>query len=387
VIEVPIVGGPVEIRGAIAIERTTGGVSPRRLGPEAWRQIPDDFMRAAVGQSAGIRLAFRTAASALELTVRATKMVASETVTMPPGVYDLVVDGRMVQQRESTVGSRLVFSFDRPAAYVVDGPAATLRFSDLSHRMKNIELWLPYTDEIELLSLRSDAPVAPPAPARGLRWLHHGSSISHGYRASHTTATWVVAAALAAGVELTNVAFSGNALLDPLTSRTMRDTPADAISLKLGINIVNGDMMRLRVFRTAVHGVLDTIREGHPTTPLLVISPIFCEPVEEVAGPTVQDPSRIEEWNIAGGSAQDVVEGRLSLHVIRNELDRIVRERSQIDHALFYLDGLSLYGPDDAKRMPLPDNLHPADDVQRLMAERFVEIVFGLGGPFRAGSS
>jgi len=32
VIEVPIVGGPVEIRGAIAIDCTTDGVLPRRLG-------------------------------------------------------------------------------------------------------------------------------------------------------------------------------------------------------------------------------------------------------------------------------------------------------------------------------------------------------------------
>ena len=54
----------------------------------------------------------------------------------------------------------------------------------------------------------------------------------------------------------------------------MRDTPADLISVKIGINLVNTDLMRVRAFGPAVHGFLDTIREGHPSTPLLVVSPI-----------------------------------------------------------------------------------------------------------------
>ena len=74
------------------------------------------------------------------------------------------------------------------------------------------------------------------------------------------------------GVELINLGLGGSALLDPFTARTMRDTPADLISVKIGINLVNADLMRLRAFIPAVHGFLDTIREGHPTTPLLVVS-------------------------------------------------------------------------------------------------------------------
>jgi hypothetical protein len=382
VIEVPLEGGPVEIRGAIDFDHTACGILPRRLGPQARSQIPDDFMSASVGQSAGIRLAFRTAASAIELTVRATKMVEDDTSIMPAAPYDLVVDGRLVQQQLSTTGNRCVFSFERPEAYVIDGPAETLRFNGLPTTEKNVEIWLPYTDEVELLSLRADKPVDPPALPRGIRWLHHGSSISHGYRASHTTATWPVAAALAAGVQLTNLSFSGNAMLDQLTARTIRDAPADVISLKLGINLVNGDMMRLRVFRTAVHGFLDTIRDGHPTTSLLVISPIFCAPVEDVAGPTIQDPARTQEWVATAGDAQDIAEGKLSLQVIRAELERTVRERARSDPSIFYLDGLRLYGSSDAELMPLPDNLHPADDAQRLMTDRFVTLAFGESGPF-----
>lgn len=43
--------------------------------------------------------------------------------------------------------------------------------------------------------------------------------------------------------------------------------------------------MRLRAFGPAVHGFLDTLREGHPTTPLLVISPIYCPLHENTPGP------------------------------------------------------------------------------------------------------
>jgi hypothetical protein len=384
VTDVPLDGGPAEIRGAVRVERTArGGLLPRRLGAAQWSQIPDDFMLASVSQSAGIRLAFRTTATTLELDVLATKMVESETAPMPDALYELVIDGELVQEQSSSAGNRFVFTFERPEAYVVPGEADTLRFDGLAAGVKDVELWLPYSDEVELLALRADAPVEPPAPVTTLRWLHHGSSISHGYVATRTSRTWPVAAARASGVEFTSVAFSGNAMLDQLTARTMRDAPADVISVKAGINIVNGDMMRLRVFRTAVHGFIDTIRDGHPDALLLLISPVFCGPVEHSAGPTIQDPSRTDPWTISAGTPDEVADGKLSLSVIRAELERIVGERSLTDPNLRYLDGLELYGAADNARLPMPDNLHPADDVQQLMGERFARLAFGPRGLLR----
>ena len=142
--------------------------------------------------------------------------------------------------------------------------------------MKDVEIWLPHNEITELVALRTDAPVEP-VPDRGRRvWLHHGSSISHGSDAASPTTTWPALAASLGGVDLINLGLGGSALLDPFTARAMRDTPADLISVKIGINLVNTDLMRLRAFTPAVHGFLDTIREGHPTTPLLVVSPILC---------------------------------------------------------------------------------------------------------------
>jgi hypothetical protein len=375
VIDVPLEDGPVEIRGAVWNERTAEGITPRRYTPAAADRIVDEFMRAALTQSPGVRLAFRTAATRLELRALATKLVESTETPLSPASYALCAAGRVIDIALSDRGSRRLFSFDSDIHGVVRGEESTLTFA-LDGRERDYELWLPYTDEVELRGLRADAPVSPPAEARGPRWLHHGSSISHGYLASSTLASWPTMVAQRRGLDLLNLSYSGNALLDQSTARTIRDAPADMISVKLGINVVNGDMMRLRVFRSAVHGFLDTIRDGHPDTPLLVVSPVCCPPVETVPGPTVFEPDRDPPWVTTAGRRDELAQGKLSLEVIRDELRDIVAARRGSDPHLGYLDGSKLYGPTDSETMPMPDNLHPGDDVNALIAERFAELAF-----------
>ncbi|MGH8876523.1 MAG: lipase [Stackebrandtia sp.] len=371
----PFAIDPSMVRGAVEVEDTGQSLVPHRLPHWARRQIPDDFMVQTSAESAGVRLAIRTAAQRLELDVRARRIAADTETPFPPSVYEVTERGALVGSAGAVAGSRYVFTFERPVGEIVDGPHATVRFDGLgTGTERELEVWLPYHDHVELLGLRADAPVTTaPADPRP-RWVHHGSSISHGYRAETTMGTWPVVAALRAGVRLTNLAFSGNAMLDPFTARTIRDTSADLISLKAGINIISGDVMRLRAFRPAVDGFIDTIRDGHPDTPIVVASPIWCEPVEKSAGPTIQDPDRDREWSISAGSEADVDDGKLSLRVIRAELAAIVeRRRIDGDDRLHYLDGLSLYGGADAAVLPLPDNLHPGPEVQRLIGERFAD--------------
>ncbi|SDK89258.1 GDSL-like Lipase/Acylhydrolase family protein [Glycomyces sambucus] len=367
---------PAMVRGAVELEATGRGLLPHRLPRWARRQIPDRFMVQTSAESTGVRLALRTAADVIELDVQARRIAADAETPFPPSTYELTEAGAVAAVATAVAGSRFVFTFERPEGEIVPGPDATVRFTGLANGAeRDLELWLPYHDAVELLELRADAPVAAQPDTGALRWVHHGSSISHGYRAETTTGTWPAVAALRAGVHLTNLAFSGNAMLDPFTARTIRDTPADLITLKTGINLVNGDVMRVRAFRPAVDGFLDTIREGHPETPIVLVSPIWCEPVETKAGPTVQDPDRAEEWSVAGGTEADVRAGKLSLQVIRAEIAAIVDRRQDDDHRLHHLDGLTLYSGIDAAASPLPDNLHPGPDVQRLIGERFAERV------------
>jgi lysophospholipase L1-like esterase len=171
-------------------------------------------------------------------------------------------------------------------------------------------------------------------------------------------------------------------LLDPSVARVMRDVPADLVSVKIGINLVNTDVMRLRAFTPAVHGFLDTLREGHPTAPLLVITPVLCPIHEDTPGPGAVDFVAGTTRFRATGDPADVPAGRLTLRVVRDELTRIVTSRAEEDPHLHLLDGLSLYGEADAARRPLPDRLHPDADTHRSMGERVAATVFGPGGPF-----
>lgn len=67
-----------------------------------------------------------------------------------------------------------------------------------------------------------------------------------------------------AQVEMVNLGFGGGALLDPFIARTIRDTRADLVSLKIGINIVDADLMRLHAFSPAVHGSSTPSAKGTP---------------------------------------------------------------------------------------------------------------------------
>jgi len=371
------------VRGALDLEYTERGVLPHRLTPQARRQIPDGQLAMAEAQPSGVRLAFRTAATVVELDVIATKRVYVGVPPRPDGVYELLVDGRLAGQASVTEGDTLTIDMSTGTAESTPGPVRTLRFAGLPSEDKDVEIWLPHDESTRLVALRTDATVHS-APSNGRRtWLHHGSSISHGSNAATPTGTWPATAATLAGVDLVNLGFGGSALLDPFTARAMRDTAADLISVKIGINLVNSDGMRMRVFGPAVHGFLDTIRDGHPTTPLLVVSPIHCPIHEHTPGPCSFDPEAMREGKvrfIATGDPAEVTAGKLTLTTIRGELARIVKERSATDPNLHYLDGLELYGEADHVELPLPDDLHPDAATHRLMGERFARLAFGDGG-------
>ncbi|UXY23788.1 GDSL-type esterase/lipase family protein [Streptomyces cynarae] len=374
------------LRGALDLERTAHGVLPHRLPARARAQCADPQLALAESQPSGVRLAFRTRATAVELDALPTKRVYAGAPPRPDGVYDLLVDGHLAGRASVPGGHTLTIDMATGAAEHRPGQAGTLRFTDLPDRLKEVEIWLPHNETTELVALRTDAPVEP-VPDRGRKvWLHHGSSISHGSDAASPTTTWPALAAALAGVELINLGLGGSALLDPFTARTLRDTPADLISIKIGINVVNTDLMRLRAFTSAVHGFLDTIREGHPTTPLLVVSPLLCPIHEDTPGPSVPDFTALAAGRLsfrAAGDPAEVAQGKLTLAVIRDELARIVRQRAADDPHLHHLDGRDLYGEADAAELPLPDELHPDAATHRRIGERFAKLAFTADGPFR----
>ena len=371
------------VRGALDLETTELGVLPHRLPAAARAQVPDEQLAMAQAQPSGVRLVLRTRATAIELDVVSTKVAYRGAPRRPDGVFDLVVDGELVDRASTSTGTVLTIDLSTGSREVSAGGVASVRFGGLSSDDKAVEIWLPHTEVTELVALRTDAPIEPADPDGRRVWVHHGSSISHGSNAASPSTTWPALAAARAGVELVNLGFGGSALLDPFTARAIRDTPADLVSVKLGINLVNTDLMRLRAFAPAVHGFLDTIREGHPTVPLLVIGAILCPIHEDTPGPAAIDPESLRAGPprfIATGDARAPT--RLTLTRIRAELERIVAARSTTDPHLSYLDGRALYGSQDTQRLPLPDALHPDAETHRLIGERFAAAAFLDGGAF-----
>ncbi len=267
--------GPELLHGVLDAVDGERGLLPQRLPATARARNTDPQLAGAQSQPSGVRVVFRTAARTVELETLRTRIGLVGAPLRPVGAYDLLVDGRPAGSATTSGGKLLMTDPATGEVTVTDGPPGPVRFT-LPGRDALVEIWLPHNEITEVVALRTDAPVAVVPTGGRPVWLHHGSSISQGSNAAGPSTTWTALAARTAGVELVNLGFSGSAMLDPFVARTLRDTPAAMISVKIGINVVNADLMRRRAFAPAVHGFLDTIRDGHPDTPLLVVSPVLC---------------------------------------------------------------------------------------------------------------
>lgn len=371
---------PDFVHGATDLEPVARGLRVHRLPLSVRERDADPQLAMAQAQPSGVRVAVVTDARAVTLEVH-TSRVGYRGIQRPRGALDILVDDTLRHTHVLTGGDLVEVDLQSGATTFEPGGTDSITVRDLPAGEKRIEFWLPHNEQVDLVALDADAPVRS-APRTGPVWLHHGSSISHGSNAATPTAIWPVIAARRAGMHLHNLGFGGSALVDPFLARVLRDTPADVISVKLGINVVNLDAMRLRSFVPAVHGFLDTIRDGHPETPLVLVSPIFCGIHEQTPGPGAFDPAALAAGRVtfvATGDPADTAAGRLTLRVIRDALAEIVGRRSDDPH-LSHLDGLTLYGEADAEQHPLPDALHPDTDTHTLIGERFADAVFGSNG-------
>ena len=356
----------VDVCGALDFDERRSGLAPRRLPAWTRLQMPA-VMDAMVRMPSGVRLRFATDSRRVGVHFLATNMV-NPLRPRRPVVFNCEAAGRL-QDAASTQGNAIVFKPDAPGEFeLVRGDADTVLF-EVPAGAGVCEIWLPHNAFVELRALQIDEGAtisAPPAETRH-RWIHYGSSISHCMEAEEPARTWPAVAARRAGVALQNLGFGGQCHLDQFVARTIRDVEADIVSIKTGINVVNMDSMRERVFVPALHGFLDTIREGKPDVPIVAISPIYCPSAETRPGPTVpNDAGRFV--TIAGFEPYRV--GCLSLTRIREIVaEAVAARRAAGDVNLHYVDGLDLFGAADAD--DLPDDLHPNPAGYERMGERF----------------
>jgi len=376
----PVPLDAVPIAGIAERESTADGVVLHRYPASVRREIGAPGLAVYEPMPAGARLLIRTDAEAIEIDAA---LMRYEIADLPPplAAFDLVVDGSLAA---STIVDDTARTLVGPAGDIVDVvPAApsTIRFDLPGDAGARVEVWLPHAVVVALREVRisSGATLHRAHPLERM-WVHYGSSISHCLEAPRPTETWPAVVARAAGVELVNLAVAGQCVLDGPVARLIRDTDTDLISLKLGINVLNADVMRERAFVPALHNFIATIREGKPSTPLVVATPIAFPGFEEQLGPSVyRGPHRFD----AVERPPELRVGALTLARIRELIGEVVGARQAAgDSELHLLDGLTLLGPEDADL--LVDGLHPGPAGYRLIAERFREQAFGPGQPFAA---
>ncbi|SET70378.1 GDSL-like Lipase/Acylhydrolase family protein [Paenibacillus sp. NFR01] len=307
--------------GAVSLERREGGIKPWRIPYMDYELYPPEGIEGKAEICAGVRLQLRTDSTAVA-------------VAFAPLADDAAMD--------CLAGEEWFQTANLPA-----GTTEAL-FSGLPGGIKVLEIWLPQSIGMTVTGLMIDDEAAGvPLQDDRPRWITYGSSITQCVAASSPSRAWPVIAAAACGFQLTNLGFSGNCHMEPMIGRLIRDLPADFISICAGVNIYGAATLSPRMFKPQLIGLLETIRDKHRDTPLLVISPIYG---------TVRET----EPNLLGFTLPMMREA------IR-ETVALLRERG--DRHIYYQDGLDWFGPDDAAF--LTDGLHPGAEGYELLGRRF----------------
>jgi hypothetical protein len=380
---VPLHGSssPVAWGGALSVQVHADGVQP-------WRLPHTDADLLTVGgelNTGGVLLDQAGMTAGVRLQALLTAVAGPASVAVTVAVRRVYSSGNNAEL-DCTLDGELQHSADLVCPEEADiwGEPQTITFTVPGGSVpRRLELWLPqrYQVKVMQLGLVGDAAgLQKIASDERPQWTCYGSSITHCGSSGacySPSRTWPATVARTCDLDLLCLGFGGNCCLDPQVARTIRDLPPQcAITLKLGINML--ETHTRRTFLPAALGFVLTVRDGHPTTPLLVCSPIYC-PRRFRSGATGQ----LEEQETV-----PVVENGLCLQEMRTALRSLVESLQQRgDSNLHYLDGRELLGPHDDTDALLPDGVHPSERGYELMGERFAALGFGKTGRLRTSSS
>ncbi|HEY0300269.1 MAG TPA: SGNH/GDSL hydrolase family protein [Rhizomicrobium sp.] len=336
------------LEGHVDVRRRPGSVQPLRY-PAAEHEFYDPFTRWVASATSGVRLRLRTDSRHLRLKVN--QRVAAFDGNPRPVVYRVFVNGDPRGEGRVAGGAMI-----GPDGTLTGDERATVDI-DLPRGDNEVEIWLPQSATVSLAEIAiDDGAHWAPWPDRRRRLVFHGSSITHCMEANTAAGAWPAVASRLADANHLNLGWAGSCLLSGLAARVIRDAKADAIVLKLGINVHPEGQLKERTFLDSAHAMLSIIREKHAATPIALVSPIWSPPREDVGD-----------------------KDGLSLVRMRELLQAVVAARIKAgDGRVRYLSGLELFGPAD--RGDLPDELHPNAAGYIRMGERFHGLMLRPGG-------
>lgn len=194
-------------------------------------------------------------------------------------------------------------------------------------------VYLPEGMRPVVLALRGIGGAIEPAPQRP-RWICYGDSIAEGWCASEPAGAWPHVVARAQGLDVVNMGYAGSARGEIASAEEIAGLPADLLTIAHGTNCWTRTPHSAGMFAEGLRAFLRVVRQGHPRTPIVALSPILRADAEAT-------PNRL------GATLAD----------LRAAFEAVVRECNAAgDGAILLVPGLSL-----VDRERFPDGIHPDD--------------------------
>ncbi|MFI5803922.1 GDSL-type esterase/lipase family protein [Streptomyces sp. NPDC051561] len=289
---------------------------PVRADPGDLDRLPWDVLERA-GVPVGVRLEFVAyGADAVELHYRAEPGDV-------PHAFGLWADGRQWAEVLADPADESVVRLELPPA---QGP---------------FTVYPPESQSPHFLGIRGLGGRIEPAPPRP-RWLVHGDSITEGWWSTRPAHAWPAAAGRALGLDTVNLGHAGAGRGELAVAQHLARVPAEALTLAFGTNCWGCTPFTPPLLTETARAFLALVRQGHPRTPLLVLSPVLRPAAEQAPNPL-----------------------GATLAELRDALEDVVRERIAAgDERLALLPGHGLLGPEH-----LADGLHPNDEGHAVLAD------------------
>jgi len=195
-------------------------------------------------------------------------------------------------------------------------------------------VYLPAQAGVRVVSIEGDVEPAPAQP----RWLAYGDSITEGWVTSTPAQAWPAVAGREHGLDVVNMGYAGAARGEIASAEHVAELPADVITVAHGTNCWTRTPHTAAMVAEGLRAFLDVVRQGHPDTPVVVVSPIVRPDAETT-------PNRL------GATLQD----------LRRAIEDVAAERTDVD----LVPGADLVRPDQ-----LPDGIHPGDEGHAAIAAR-----------------
>jgi lysophospholipase L1-like esterase len=199
--------------------------------------------------------------------------------------------------------------------------------------------YLPLIAGVRVMDIDGDIAPAPLQP----RWLAYGDSITEGWITSTPAAAWPAVAGRTCGLDAVNMGYAGAARGEIVSAEHLAELEADVITVAHGTNCWTRTPHTASMVAEGMRAFLDVVRQGHPETPIVVVSPIVRPDAETTA-------------NRLGATLAD----------LRNAIEDVAAERNDVS----LVPGLPLVQPDQ-----LPDGIHPADEGHAAIAAGVIPVL------------